>query len=112
MEKLDFLKTQKAIQLANYKMPRYDELISYPVFMHQLVAILDDYLSVFLVPGEEKPVTPTMINSYVRKGVISAPVNKEYNKKQLANLAVFEGEKVITELSDEEIYEIFSLTGG
>ena len=30
-------------------------------------------------------------------------------KKELVNLAVFEGEKVITELSDEEIYNIFSL---
>jgi len=27
-------------------------------------------------------------------------------------LAVYEGEKIITELSDEEIYEIFSLTAG
>ena len=28
---------------------------------------------------------------------------------ELANAAVFEGEKMITELSDDEIYEIFSL---
>ena len=32
------------------------------------------------------------------------------SKKELADLAVYEGEKIITELSDEEIYEIFSLT--
>ncbi|MBR1977031.1 DEAD/DEAH box helicase [bacterium] len=31
------------------------------------------------------------------------------NKRELAQTAVFEGEKIITELSDEEIYEIFSL---
>ena len=31
------------------------------------------------------------------------------SKKELADLAVYEGEKIITELSDEEIYEIFSL---
>lgn len=31
-------------------------------------------------------------------------------KKELADLAVFEGEKIITELSDQEIYDIFSLT--
>ena len=34
------------------------------------------------------------------------------SKKELADLAVYEGEKIITELSDEEIYEIFSLTAG
>ena len=35
---------------------------------------------------------------------------KSLNKKELADLAVYEGEKIITELSDEEIYEIFSLS--
>ena len=34
------------------------------------------------------------------------------SKKELADLAVYEGEKIITELSDDEIYEIFSLTSG
>ena len=34
------------------------------------------------------------------------------SKKELADLAVYEGEKIITELSDDEIYEIFSLTAG
>jgi len=34
------------------------------------------------------------------------------SKKELANLAVYEGEKIITELSDQEIYEIFTLSGG
>lgn len=99
-EKQDFLKTKKAVELAHYKMPRFDELISYPVFMHQLVAILDDYLSVFLVPGEEKLVTPTMINSYVRKKVISAPVNKEYNKKQLAYLLAIGILKQVLSITD------------
>ena len=32
------------------------------------------------------------------------------SKKELADLAVYEGEKIITELSDDEIYEIFTLS--
>ena len=31
-------------------------------------------------------------------------------EKELADLAVYEGEKIITELTDEEIYEIFTLS--
>ena len=31
------------------------------------------------------------------------------DKRELADAAVFAGEKIITELSDDEIYEIFSL---
>ena len=34
------------------------------------------------------------------------------SKKELTNMAIFEGERIITELSDEEIYEIFSLSAG
>ena len=32
------------------------------------------------------------------------------SKKELADMAVYEGEKIITELSDQEIYDIFSLS--
>ena len=35
---------------------------------------------------------------------------KHFDEKELADLAVYEGEKIITELSDEEIYEIFTLS--
>lgn len=54
-----------------------------------------------------------MVHRLITLGTFEEKINEMINnKKQLANLAVFEGEKVITELTDEEIYEIFSLTGG
>ena len=60
--------------------------------------------------GQDKNV---MVHRLITLGTFEEKINEMINnKKQLANLAVFEGEKVITELTDEEIYEIFSLTGG
>ena len=60
--------------------------------------------------GQDKNV---MVHRLITLGTFEEKINEMINnKKKLANLAVFEGEKVITELSDEEIYEIFSLTAG
>ena len=60
--------------------------------------------------GQDKNV---MVHRLITLGTFEEKINEMINnKKKLANLAVFEGEKVITELTDEEIYEIFSLSGG
>ena len=57
--------------------------------------------------GQNKNV---MVHRLVTLGTFEEKIDEMIKqKKQLVNLAVFEGEKVITELSDDEIYKIFSL---
>ena len=57
--------------------------------------------------GQDKNV---MVHRFITLGTFEEKIDEMIkNKKDLANVAVFEGEKVITELSDEEIYKIFSL---
>ena len=57
--------------------------------------------------GQDKNV---MVHRLVTLGTFEEKIDEIIKqKKELVNLAVFEGEKVITELSDEEIYNIFSL---
>jgi SNF2 family DNA or RNA helicase len=57
--------------------------------------------------GQNKNV---MVHRLVTLGTFEEKIDEMIKqKKELVNLAVFEGEKVITELSDEEIYNIFSL---
>ena len=57
--------------------------------------------------GQDKNV---MVHRFVTLGTFEEKIDEMINnKKDLANVAVFEGEKIITELSDEEIYKIFSL---
>lgn len=59
--------------------------------------------------GQEKNV---MVHRMITLGTFEEKIDEMLKtKKELANLAVYEGEKIITELSDEEIYEIFSLAG-
>ena len=57
--------------------------------------------------GQDKNV---MIHRFVTLSTFEEKIDKIIkDKRELANAAVFEGEKTITELSDDEIYEIFSL---
>jgi len=81
-----FSKSETAKKIAEYKLPRYEELVPFPIVMHQLIDILDKYLSIFSVPGEEKLITQSMINSYVRKKIIEPPSNKEYNRTHILHL--------------------------
>ena len=58
--------------------------------------------------GQDKNV---MVHRMITLGTFEEKIDEMLkSKKELADLAVYEGEKIITELSDEEIYEIFSLT--
>ena len=58
--------------------------------------------------GQDKNV---MVHRMITLGTFEEKIDEMLkSKKELANMAVFEGEKIITELSDEEIYEIFTLS--
>ena len=58
--------------------------------------------------GQDKNV---MVHRMITLGTFEEKIDEMLkSKKELADLAVYEGEKIITELSDEEIYQIFTLT--
>ena len=60
--------------------------------------------------GQDKNV---MVHRLITLGTFEEKIDEMLKtKKELADLAVYEGEKIITELSDQEIYEIFSLSAG
>lgn len=60
--------------------------------------------------GQEKNV---MVHRLVTLGTFEEKIDEMLkSKKDLANMAVYEGEKIITELTDEEIYQIFTLSAG
>lgn len=60
--------------------------------------------------GQDKNV---MVHRLITLGTFEEKIDEMLqSKKDLANMAVYEGEKIITELTDEEIYEIFTLSAG
>ena len=52
-----------------------------------------------------------MVHRLITLGTFEEKIDEMLkSKKELADMAVYEGEKIITELSDQEIYDIFSLS--
>ena len=54
--------------LVTYHIPRYAELPDLPLYMDQVVVLMERYLAP-LAPGEEKPVTPAMITIMSSRGL-------------------------------------------
>lgn len=77
--------------IKNFHLPRWSELPNIDLYIDQLVSFLDQYLAGYIKNDnekEEKIITKTMINNYVKHKVIKAPMNKKYNKEHMASLFV------------------------
>ena len=82
-----FKETDKA--LTGYTLPLWQELPDIELYMDQVVSLIERYLEPLNEAfGAEKVVTPSMINNYVKLGIIPAPVKKRYSKNHLAYLLI------------------------
>ena len=78
-------------EIAKFHIPRWKEIPSIDLYLDQLVCLLEEYLSNYIKNDnekEEKIITKTMINNYVKHHIIKPPVNKKYNKEHIAYLFV------------------------
>mgnify|MGYP000834552717 CR=1 FL=1 len=69
-------------EIKNFHLPRWSEIPNIDLYIDQVVTLLENYLSNYIKSDNEKDdniVTKTMINNYVKHGVINPPVNKKYN---------------------------------
>ena len=74
--------------LRGFSLPEWDTFPSLPLYMDQVVYLLNRYLSPLPSEGEERLVTPAMINNYVKLKIIPAPVKKRYSREHLAYLVM------------------------
>lgn len=72
--------------VTNYKCPKFKEFFAEPMYMEQLISTLDKCFAPFEIPGEEKIITATMVNNYVKQGIIPAPVKKKYSVNHIVYL--------------------------
>ncbi len=84
----DLKSLQNWIQtLEHFDIPSWEELPRLDLYMDQVVTLMESYLSAYQKPGD-KLITPSMINNYVKLGVIPKPFKKRYNHIHLAYLAM------------------------
>lgn len=66
----------------DFTLPRYNDLPSMGLYLEQTTK----YLNECLTPVLDSPLTSSMISNYVKKGLISSPVKKLYNRDQIGQL--------------------------
>lgn len=90
-------------EIEDFHLPRWNELPNINLYIDQLVSFLEQYLSGYIKNDnekEEKIVTKTMINNYVKHGIIKPPINKKYNKEHIASLFVIFVLKEVYSIND------------
>lgn len=76
------MKETLAATMAGFSLPRYNEIPNVGLYLEQTTK----YICECLAPLQENAVTGTMISNYVKKGLISNPVKKQYSRDQIAYL--------------------------
>ena len=74
-------------QLRAVHLPRWNELPDIELYMDQVVALMAKYMQ-GVASGEDKLLTASMVNNYVKMGLLPAPVKKKYSRSHLARLII------------------------
>ncbi len=97
MEKKQFF-LESAEAVASVHIPRWDDLPQFDLYIDQVIALTENALAPLYV-DRKGLLTPSMINNYVKSGVLPAPVNKKYNRTHLALLMILCAMKPVMEIS-------------
>ena len=73
--------------LRGFRLPKWEDFPDLELYMDQMIVLINRYLAIG-DGGEEKVVTASMINNYVKMRVMPPPVKKKYGKTHLAYLVV------------------------
>lgn len=96
MSKLDHFFDYQGIQI--------DDIPKIPLYMDQLLSLFDEFFNDFRRNDDEKIMTKTMVNNYVKSKIIDPPVKKKYSKEQLMMLALVYQLKNILPINDVKAF--------
>lgn len=71
--------------IAELHLPRYHELPDIDLYMDQVLTYVENHLRP-LVPADEKLLTASMVNNYVKQGIVPTPKAKRYTRDHIAYL--------------------------
>ena len=76
----------KIERFLNYTLESPDNIPNIPLYMDQVTSYLEDLFSDLRVNEDDKVLTKTMINNYVKAQVISSPIKKKYDQENIIKL--------------------------
>lgn len=74
--------------LTDYALPEWEDFPALPLYMDQVIFLLNRYLILLPEQAQERQVTPAMINNYVKLKIVPPPVKKRYERRHLAYLVI------------------------
>ncbi|MGN0995973.1 MAG: DUF1836 domain-containing protein [Candidatus Ventricola sp.] len=89
-------KQHMAALIEHFRLPAYYEIPDVGLYLEQTAKYITDYLG----PIQDTPMTGSMISNYVKKGLIKSPVRKQYNREQIAQLIFIAVAKMVMSMDD------------
>lgn len=98
---------KKCQDFLSFKNAEVEDIPDIDLYMDQVTGYIDTVLDKFKIDENDKILTKTMINNYVKAKVIDQPVKKKYNKDQIMELIMIYHLKNIISISDiDRIYKL------
>ncbi len=105
--------------MLDFKDVKYEEIPEIDLYMDQVTNYLEKQLDLFKKDDKDKILTKTMINNYVKAGIIEKPLKKKYTQDHMAKMIMVYFFKNIvsmneiaqifnSELAVDELYEKFN----
>ena len=76
------IRTLFAKKIETFRLPRYQELPTIGLYLDQVTQYINNYV----VPIGCPEITASMVSNYVKQGIISAPIKKQYSVEAIAYL--------------------------
>lgn len=80
----------------NFALPRYEEIPNVGLYLEQTSKYISEYMSCL----GDFALTGSMISNYVKKGLITNPVKKQYSREQIAYLIFIAIAKSVLSMED------------
>lgn len=77
-----------AQSVCEFSLPRWEKIPSIGLYMDQVITVIENALAPILDFGGEAFITPSMVNNYVKLGMIKKPGNKKYSREHIAGLMI------------------------
>lgn len=74
--------------LKSFKFPKITEMPIVDLYMDQVIEYTKSFFKIIDLGDQKELITPSMINNYVKSGIIPAPKGKKYSRRHIAYIIV------------------------
>lgn len=82
------MKEETYNSLADFHCPRWKDLPEFDIYMDQVIFFISQQLAPLYFDNNEKIITNSMVNNYVKNSIVKPPIKKHYKRYHIAFLIV------------------------